>query len=183
MSRVRAVRGTQVTLRNHTADLRWKAWVGREGPPVPVIIEPSVWQELVVAALTSQPPIHVPRVYRLFMPRGEPRRVAALSEIVRVWATERGVTRWEEEGYPSRAARQRKGGNAFIQDRTELGLRDAWWMGREQTDLRLFLSPHSAELEVAAWWGRGGTVGLRGQETDGDLWPVELLLETDTPPE
>lgn len=70
----------------------------------------------------------------------------------------------------------RKGGNAIIRDKVDLRPDDAWWMGREQTELRIILAYVDDLTLAAAWWGRGGTGGLKAQETDGELWPVELLI-------
>ena len=59
----------------------------------------------------------------------------------------------------------------------DLATHDAWWMGREQTDLRILLARDADTVIVSAWWARGGTVGLRSRhETDGEVMPVRLLL-------
>jgi hypothetical protein len=76
-----------------------------------------------------------------------------------VWRNERGVLRWNEAGYPPLTAALRKGGNAFIRGDIELSAHDAWWMGREQTDLRLLFNREPDGIALAAWWARGGTSG------------------------
>jgi len=54
---------------------------------------------------------------------------------------------------------------------------DAWWTGREQTDLRILLAKDDGSVLVSAWWARAGTSGLTSHhETDGQLMPVRLLF-------
>jgi hypothetical protein len=119
-----------------------------------------------------------PRVFRLFMPRREPRNVVGVAEIEEVERNANGIVRWNEGPYPPRSEPLRKGGNAFVRGDIDLRLHDAWWMGREQTDLRLLLmSGNEAEVLFRAWWSRAGTGGLRSRwETDGDVWPVRLIV-------
>lgn len=182
MEGVRTVEGTTVEPLSSETEQRWAAWRGMSGPPVPVIVEMPVWETLVSEAREMPIPIQRPRVFRLFMRRRQPRRVLALEEIVSVWTNERGVFRWNEGGYPALSEQHRKEGNAFIRNQVELRLDDAWWIGREQTELRVILSREGARVLVGAWWGRGGTGGLKGQETDGELWPVEMLLNSAAQP-
>lgn len=94
------------------------------------------------------------------------------------WRNERGILRWNEGGYPPLGAAERKGGNAFVRGDVELATHDAWWMGREQTDLRILLqSDGDDRVAFGAWWARGGSGGLDSRhETDGELLPVRLLI-------
>jgi hypothetical protein len=99
-------------------------------------------------------------------------------EIESVWRNEPGILRWNEGGYPPLSAAKRKGGNAFVRGDVDLTPDDAWWMGREQTDLRILLRRDGDDRVVfGAWWARGGTNGLASRhETDGELLPVRLLV-------
>ncbi|HEC36538.1 MAG TPA: hypothetical protein ENI39_08395 [Anaerolineae bacterium] len=174
---VQPVNGTELKPFNEVTRNEWGAWRGLMGPPVPVVINADIWQRLIEAILETDDPIKQPRVFRLFMRRGKPRRVVEATEIQQVYRNERGTVRWTEGRYPPKTAPLRKGGNAFIRGDVQLTLRDAWWMGREQTDLRILLAEVSGEIQVAAWWSRAGTSGLSSKhETDGELWPVRLLI-------
>jgi hypothetical protein len=155
-----------------------EAWRGLDGPPVPVVIAGTVWDSLVQAALETPDPVQTARVFRLFMRRGEPRFVVRCVEIESVSRSQRGILRWNEGGYPPLSAAERKGGNALIRGDIELAPHDAWWMGREQTDLRILLRREGDDrVEFGAWWARGGTSGLGSRhETDGELLPVRLLV-------
>lgn len=155
-----------------------ESWRGIDGAPVPVAVAATVLARLVEAALEAPDPIRAPRVFRLFMRRGEPRLVVRCVEIESAWRNERGVLRWNEGGYPPLSAAERKGGNAFIRGDLDLTTHDAWWMGREQTDLRILLKREARDrIAFSAWWARGGTTGLNGRhETDGEVLPVRLLV-------
>jgi hypothetical protein len=152
-------------------------WQALDGPPVPVAIAHDVWDILTDAALTTDREER-PRVFRLLMPRAEPRRVVRSVEIPSVWRNERGILRWTEGGYPTLSEPLRKGGNAFIRGDVDLVTHDAWWMGREETDLRILLAHDVDSMLVSAWWARAGTTGLRRRhETDGEVLPVRLILD------
>jgi hypothetical protein len=153
-----------------------ESWTAIDGPPVPVVISSAVWGVLLDAALATEDPQRKPRVFRLFMPRGQPRTVVHATEIAPVWRSERGILRWKEGGYPPTSEPLRKGGNAFVRGDVDLATHDAWWMGREQTDLRILLRREGEGIVFSAWWARAGTAGLRSrQETDGEVMPVLLL--------
>jgi hypothetical protein len=155
----------------------WEEWAARLGPPVPVRIDRAVWEILLRAAKTAKDPINKPRVFRLLMKRRVPRHVVLASELANVTRTERGIIRWVEGGYPSTSEPLRKGGNAFIRGDTQLRFDDAWWMGREQTDLRVLLAKSAEAIRVSAWWVRGGVGKSEGtSETNGELWSVRLLI-------
>lgn len=181
LSSIRPVGGTQLGRLDLATRDEFGAWRSRLGPPVPVIVAAEAWETLLEAARATSDPVAAPRVFRLFMRRGQPREVVAATEVEPVWRNARGVLRWKEGGYPSLAERLRKGGNAFIRGDTQLTTHDAWWMGREQTDLRLLLAgAGKGPVSVAAWWARAGTPGLGNSlETDGELWPVSLLVADD----
>ncbi len=86
--------------------------------------------------------------------------------------------RWTEGGYPALSEPLRKGGNAFIRGDVDLATHDAWWMGREQTDLRILLAGEADTVIASAWWARAGTSGLHSRhETDGEVMPVRLLID------
>lgn len=158
----------------------WSNWSGLVGPPVPVIINNSSWEVLVEAAISTLNPTNKPRVFRLFMERGDPRYVVSVSEIKDVWKNNRGVIRWKEGEYPNLSSPLRKGGNAFIKGDIRFKFTDAWWMGREQTDLRILLTRQYGMIVISAWWCRAGSFGLAGKhETDGEIWPVKLLINPD----
>lgn len=95
-----------------------------DGPPVPVAIARDVWDLLIDATLTTDP-VERPGVFRLLMPRGEPRRVVRAVEIPSVSRNERGIVRWNEGGYPALREPIRKGGNAFIRGDVDLASHDA----------------------------------------------------------
>lgn len=126
---------------------------------MPVVIDANVWRVLERGVASNTDPQKNPRVFRLFMRRGSPRRVIEATEIGRVSRDERGTIRWKEGEYPLKSGTFRKGGNAFIRGDVNLRLSDAWWMGREQTDLRLLLAKAGEKIQIAAWWSRGGTGG------------------------
>ncbi len=170
----------KVSILNDSSEEGWKRWTSRRGGPVPVKIAKEVWDELVQTTLSIHEPANNPRVFRLFMPRGEPRHVVAMKAIQQVWQTDRGIIRWKEEGYPGPEAKLRKGGNAFIRGNIKLKHDDAWWMGRELTDLRILLANESGKLMFTAWWVRGGT-GKSGStaETNGEVLPVQLIISDD----
>lgn len=155
-----------------------ESWTAIDGPPVPVVISSAVWRVLIDAVLATEDPQNKPRVFRLFMPRGQPRTVVQATEIEPVWRNERGILRWKEGGYPPTSEPLRKGGNAFVRGDLELATHDAWWMGREQTDLRILLRRDGDDrVRFGAWWARGGTSGPGSRhETDGELLPVRLLV-------
>jgi hypothetical protein len=135
------------------------------------------WSSKAAFGRPSADPTATPCVFRFLMPRGEARQVVATLEIEHVWRNERGVLRWEEGPYPTRAEPLRKGGNAFLRGDVAIRYDDAWWMGREQTDLRILLAREPDEVVVSASWARAGVAGLGGHhETDGELLAVELLL-------
>lgn len=166
-----------VTLLDSATRRLWEEWTGRAGPPVPVKVDKAVWETLLLAVKTAVNPVHNPQVFRLFMKRRTPRHVVSASKIEKVWRTKRGIIRWEERGYPSLSESLRKGGNAFIRGDTHFRLDDAWWMGREQTELRILLAAETGEVEVTAWWARGGTGSASNAgESDGELWRVKLLI-------
>lgn len=176
--RIVPIGDTKVGKMSRSARETWNTWRGVEGPPVPVVILSQVFEELLQAARELRDPLENARVYRLFMRRRSPRRVVDATRIERVWRNEHGVLRWEEGGYPSRTEPLRKGGNAFIRGDVQVNFSDAWWMGREQTDLRILLGHSLQRIDISAWWARGGTTGLAGKhETDGELWPVHLIVE------
>jgi hypothetical protein len=103
-----------------------------------------------------------------------------VSEIETAWRTDRGIIRWHEGGYPDRTSTLRKGGNAFIRGDIRPNLADAWWMGREQTDLRILLRLTADSVEFSAWWARAGTLGSESAyESDGELLPVHLYIGAD----
>jgi len=167
---VQPVDGTEFKPFDEVTRNEWSAWRGIIGPPVPVVINVDVWQRLTKAVLETDDPVKRPRVFRLFMRRGKPRYVVDVTEIQQVYQNDRGALRWTEGGYPPRTAPLRKEGNAFIRGDVQLTLRDAWWMGREQTDLRILLTESAGRIQVAAWWSRAGTSGFSGKhETDGEL--------------
>jgi hypothetical protein len=174
---VRGIAGTEVE--EVDGALGQPPWQSSDGPPVPVAIRGQVWDEIVAATDGAADPRGAPVVFRLFMARGRPREVIALTRIESVWRTARGILRWNEGGYPRLTEPTRKGGNAVIRGDVDLRPDDAWWMGREQTDLRLLLRRMGEDIiEVGAWWARGGTGGLgAGHETDGEFMPVRLLIE------
>jgi hypothetical protein len=51
-------------------------------------------------------------------------------------------------------------------------------MGREQTELRILLGPASATVRVSAWWGRGGTSGLKDRAPDRRP-PIDIETDPD----
>jgi len=175
---IKAVDGAEIATLNDISRKHWENWTRQMGPPVPVIIDPKVWYIVLQAALSTTDPVNNPRVFRLFMKRGNPRHVVHASEIEEVWTSEQGAIRWSEGGYPSVSEPTRKGGNAFVQGDVQIQLGDAWWMGREQTDLRILLAKKANTILVSAWWARaGGRRGSPGRnDTDGALWPVLLLV-------
>jgi hypothetical protein len=118
-----------------------------------------------------------PKVFRLFMHRGQPRQVVKAVGIESVWRNERGILCWIEGGYPPLSEPLRKGGNAFIPGDAELTLDDAWWMGREQTDLRILLHRDGESVLVSALWARGQHWPCRRHETGGEVLPVRLLID------
>jgi hypothetical protein len=156
----------------------WEDWRGTVGPPVPVIIEPHVWQVLRKSAISTRDPLQNPKVFRLFMRRRSPRHVIEATEIKQVWRNQRGVIRWKEGEYPLKSGTLRKGGNAFLRGDVILSLNDAWWMGMERTDFRILMQVESDTIKLGAWWARGGSGGLGTKyETDGDVRPVRLLIK------
>jgi hypothetical protein len=159
------------------ASAEWFAsWRAVDGPPVPIAISASVWQVLTEAVRATADPVAHARVFRLFLRRGEPRHVVRATEIESAWRNERGVLRWNEGGYPPLGEALRKGGNASIRGDTDVELHDAWWMGREQTDLRILLAQRDGEVTFTAWWARAGTSGLMTHHaTDGEPMAVRLL--------
>ena len=135
-----------------------------------------MWEDLQHAARFIRDPRNHPRVFRLFMKRRSPRHVIGAVEITQVWRDERGKTiRWTETGYLSMKDPSRKGGNAFIRGDVEFVFSDAWWMARELTDLRLLLAEAGDQIQVAAWCSRGSDLTDR-HGTNGDVWPVHLLI-------
>lgn len=147
------------------------------GSPVPVKIDKAVWETLLGATERTTDPSSKSRVFRLFMKRRTPRHVVRASEIASVTRTERGIIRWKEGGYPALSESERKGGNAFIRGDIDFRLDDAWWMGREQTDLRILIAKKEERILMSAWWARGGTGGTDSKsETNGEVLQVKLLL-------
>jgi hypothetical protein len=172
-----AIGGSELGSLEESSRAAWERWRGTQGPPVPVIIDALVWKMLIDCIAATPDPSASPRVVRLFMRRGQPRQVVAAANIETVWRNERGVLRWNEGGYPPLTAALRKGGNAFVRGDVDLSPHDAWWMGREQTDLRLLFDRKPTGIVLAAWWARGGTSGLASAaETDGEPWPVRILV-------
>jgi hypothetical protein len=171
--KIQPLGGTRISRADQRNERYWREWRSQDGPPVPVWIDCGVWNTLVQAAHDTADPVGRPRVFRLFMRRGQPRRVWRTSEIERVRIGRGGVIRWEEGGYPSLKEPLRKGGNCFIRGSAEIGLADAWWMGREQTDLRVLLARRRrGRLLVSAWWSRRDS----RNGTDGELWPVRVII-------
>ena len=154
----------------------WFRWTGADGPPVPVLIPEDVLRTLGAALAEPGDLARQPRVFRLFMPRGNPREVTDCAEIEEVWLGHFETIRWREGGYPPTTEALRKGGNAFLRGDVEFQLRDAWWMGREQTDLRLLAASDPAGVRIGAWWARAGASGELKHSSDGDVWPVRLIV-------
>jgi len=177
--RVFSADGTEIQKCSYNEEILCNDWSGLRGPPVPVIIDKAVWDELISATISTPDPVNKPRVFRLFMKRGKPRHVIKTNEIKEIWRNSRGVIRWKKDEYKERSEPTRKGGNAFIHGDVKIQLVDAYWMGKEQTDLRIsMVKEQNNEIRVSAWWSRGGTSGLSGKhETDGELWPVKLLIK------
>jgi len=74
-----------------------------------------------------------------------------VSKIKDVYINDLGCMRWREVGYPSSDKKFRKGGNAFIRGDTHITYEDAYWMGREQTELRILLNKHTEDkIEFSA---------------------------------
>ena len=166
---------TELTFNQGKIEKVLNNWQSKDGPPIPVVIEKEVWDILVNAVINTPDSANHPRVFRLYMKRGKPRHVIKTSEIEEVWLNARGIIRWKEGRYPSIKGPLRKGGNCFIRDDVELYLHDAWWMGRELTDLRILMSiEKNKTIVISAWWSRGDS---SKNGTDGELWPVKLILK------
>jgi len=169
--------GTELVRFDPATEKAWRVWRAHDGPPVPIIVEAEILEAHVEAARVAADPFTNPRVFRLFMRRGRPRQVVHSSEIATVWRTSRGVLRWNEGGYPPLAAALRKGGNTIIRGDVELAAHDVWWMGREQTDLRILLCASGDSVALGAWWARAGVVSSGDSlGTDGEPWPVRLIV-------
>lgn len=168
------VGGTKLIFNQENIENILNNWRSENGPPVPVAIDEKVWNILVNAVIGTSDPANNPRVFRLYMQRHRPRHVIETSEIEDVWMN-LGVIRWEERGFPARNEPIRKGGNCFIRGDVKLNLTDAWWMGRELTDLRiLMMIEENKKIVLSAWWSRGN-LGPNG--TNGNLWPVKLIIK------
>ena len=179
---VSAVHGSLIEALAADGASHWGSWTSASGPPVPITIASNTLLSLVDAAHEASDAAGMPRVYHLFMRRGTPRAVVRADEITAVWRGDRGVIRWNEGGYPATTEPLRKGGNAFIRGDLEMTFSDAWWMGNEETDLRILLARGSNErvLVTGAWARKASGRHLGAHDTDGDLWPIRLQVDTVT---
>ncbi len=69
MRNVVPTHGTEVVRLDESGQRQWQDWRGLNGPPVPVIIDLNVWEDLQQAARFTRDPRNHPRVFRLFMKR------------------------------------------------------------------------------------------------------------------
>jgi len=174
-SDVEVIGETEIIFINGPFETKWKEWHSKEGPPVPLKVEKDVWDTLLTAVFEASDPVKKPRVFRLFMKRREPRHVIHTSEILEVYRTQRGIVRWKEGKYPPITESFRKGGNFFVRGDVRLEFHDAWWMGRELTDLRILMAKEKDnKIRISAWWSRGDS---SKNGTNGELWPVKLLVK------
>ncbi len=171
------VDGTELEFINENAENIINKWNSKNNdPPVPVGIEKKVWDKLIEEVMNTNDAIKNPRVFCLFMKKGKPRYVVETKEIEKekIRINRRGIIRWEIKKYPARESPNRIGGICFIRGDVQLKLDDAWWMGRELTDLRILLNKKDEKtIEVLACWSRGST---SGNGTDGEVCPVKLII-------